>query len=397
MILPLELLPQFITVCSDVDFRDYQSPRPIHGAEADERVSKTEDSADDAKKLAQRCKALEAQLRQTITKKEHHEIVLEFEDKTTRMEKTIASQDRRIAEQDKELMRTKAELQRTTALGKQFAEVAEKIAALNRSVDSQGRTVDSLVTKISQGTVPAVVHQQSISKINDLEERISGMLSRSEYASLQARYDEATKRVSNMVPSSEYEALKEKVRELESTISSTVPREQFESSEAKAKELEARLAEHVPQSTYDELVSRVVQLAAEVTGGQPFAEEQTAAAQVEPTQPEQPSPDEQGPGGQPAVPENPTPIQFEAKAETVPAEPSAGSDESPEIREIGSQLAEIEADAITEAKTVDIAPVEEIPAQAPPAEEPEVEAKPELAPPIRSSPAETGDSDSQGT
>lgn len=356
-------------------------------------MSKTEDAADDVKKLAQRCKALEAQLRQTITKKEHHEIVLEFEDKTTRMEKTIASQDRKIAEQEKEISRTKAELQRTTALGKQFTEVAERVAFLNKGVDAQGRTVESLVAKISQGTVPAVVHQQSISRINDLEEQISGMVSRSEYASLQTKYEEATKRVSNMVPSSEYEVLKEKNQELESTISSTVPREQFESSEAKAKELEARLAEHVPQSTYDELVSKVVQLAAEVTGGQPFAEEQ--AAQAEPAEPEQPSPAEQGPGGQPAVPANPTPIQLEAKAETAPAEPSAGSDESPEIREIGSQLAEIEADAITEAKPVDIAPVEEIPAQAPPAEEPEVEAKPELAPSITSSSAETGDSDSQ--
>jgi hypothetical protein len=383
-------------VCSDIDFGDYQSPLPIHGTGAVPRVSKTEDSADDAKKLAQRCKALEAQLRQTITKKEHHEIVLEFEDKTTRMEKTIASQDRKIADQEKELMRTKAELQRTTALGKQFTEVAERVAVLNKGVDAQGRTVDSLVTKISQGTVPAVVHQQSISKINDLEERINGMVSRSEYASLQTRYDEATKRVSNMVPSSEYEALKEKVQELENTISSTVPREQFESSEAKAKELEARLAEHVPQSTYDELVSKVVQLAAEVTGGQPFAEEQAAAAQAGPTEPEQPSPVEQGPSGQPAVPADPTPNQLEAKAETVPAEPSAGSDESPEIREIGSQLAEIEAEAITEAKPVDIAPVEEIPAQESSAEEPEVDAKPELAPSIRSSPAETGDSDSQG-
>jgi hypothetical protein len=384
-------------VCSDIDLGDYQSPLPIHGTGAVQRMSKTEDAADDAKKLAQRCKALEAQLRQTITKKEHHEIVLEFEDKTTRMEKTIASQDRKIAEQEKELTRAKAELQRTTALGKQFAEVAERVAVLTKSVDTQGRTVDSMVTKVSQGTVPTVVHQQSISKINDLEEQINEMVSRSEYASLQTHYDEATKRVSNMVPSSEYEALKEKLEELESTISFTVPREQFESSEAKAKELEAKLAEHVPQSTYDELVSKVVQLAAEVTGGQPFTEEQAALAQAEPTEPEQPSPAEQGSGGQPAVPANPTPFQLEAKAETVPVEPSAGSDESPEIREIGSQLAEIEADTITEAKPVDIAPVEEIPAQVPQAEETEVEAKPELAPSIRSSPAEMGDSDSQGT
>jgi hypothetical protein len=364
-------------------------------------MSKTEDAVDDAKKLVQRNKALEAQLRQTITKKEHHEIVLEFEDKTTRMEKTIASQDRKIAEQEKELMRTKAELQRTAALGKQFAEVAEQVAALNKGIVVQGRTVDAFVTKISQGTVPVVVHQQSISKINDLEERIGGMVSMSEYSSLQGLYEEATNRVSGMVPSSEYEALKGRVQELESTISSMVPREQFESSESKVKELEGQLSEHVPQSTYDELVSKVVQLASEVTGGQPFAEEK-AASQAAPTEPDQPSPAEQGPGGQPAVPANPTPIQAEAEVEAAPTEPLAERDDSQEIREIGSQLAEITTDAITEVKPTDSPPVQEIPVEESPVEEPsveksEVEAKLELAPSIKSGPAETGDSDSQST
>jgi hypothetical protein len=360
-------------------------------------MSKTEDAVDDAKKLVQRNKALEAQLRQTITKKEHHEIVLEFEDKTTRMEKTIASQDRKIAEQEKELMRTKAELQRTAALGKQFAEVAEQVAALNKGIVVQGRTVDAFVTKISQGTVPVVVHQQSISKINDLEERISGMVSTSEYSSLQGLYEEATNRVSGMVPSSEYEALKGRVQELESTISSMIPREQFESSESKVKELEGQLSEHVPQSTYDELVSKVVQLASEVTGGQPFAEEK--AASQAPMEPDQPTPAEQGPGGQSAVPANPTPIQVETKAEAAPAEPLAESDDSQEIREIGSQLAEITTEAITKVKPADGTPVDEIPAEESPVEEPqteqsEVEAKLELAPSIKSGPAETGDSDS---
>jgi hypothetical protein len=387
--------PQFITVCSDIDFLDYQSPLPIHRTGAVRRMSKIEDSTDDAKKLAQRNKALEAQLRQTITKKEHHEIVLEFEDKTTRMEKTIASQDRKIAEQEKELMRTKAELQRTTILGKQFAEVAEQVAALNKGVVAQGRTVDAFITKISQGTVPVVVHQQSISKINDLEERIGGMVSESDYSSLHGLYEEATKSISSMVPSSEYEALQGRVQELESTTSSMVPREQFESSESKVKELEGRLAEHIPQSTYDELVSKVVQLASEVTGGQPFTEEKAASqASIEP---DQPSPAEQGPGGQPAVPTDPTPIQTEAKVEGAPAEHLAESDDSQEIREIGSQLAEITTEAITEVKPADSAPIEQSPVEEPQTEQSEVEAKVELAPSIKIGSAETGDSDSQNT
>jgi hypothetical protein len=360
-------------------------------------MSKAEDAVDDTKKLAQRVKALEAQLRQTITKKEHHEIVLEFEDKTTRLEKTIASQDRKITEQDKEIVRTKAELQRAAALGKQFSEVAEQVAALNKGVAAQGKTLDSFVEKIFQGTVPAAVHQQSISKINDLEERISGMVSRSDFASLQGLYEEATKKVSGMVPSAEYEALKGRVQELESAISSMVPGEQFESSEAKVKELEGRLAERIPQSTYDELVSKVVQLASEVTGGQPFAEEKVEEAQTGPVEPDQPSPAEQGPGEQPAVPANPSPIEVEAKTEEVPAESSAQSDQSQEIREIGSQLAEIQADAITESEPTETAPVEESPVEEPQADQSEVEPKLKLAPSINNGTGEADDSNSQNT
>ncbi|HEY6282980.1 MAG TPA: hypothetical protein VIW22_03555, partial [Nitrososphaerales archaeon] len=140
------------------------------------------------------------------------------------------------------------------------------------------------------------------------------------------------------------------------------------------------------------------QLASEVTGGQAFAEEKAPeAAQAEPTEPNEPSPAEQGPGGQPAVPASPTPIKAEAEAEAVPAEPLAESNDSQEIREIGSQLAEIKTDAITEAKPSDSAPVDESPVEEPSAEESEVEAKLELAPSIKSGPAETGDSDPQST
>ena len=164
-------------------------------------MSKVENTVEDAKKLAQRCKALEAQLRQTVTKKEHHQIVLEFEDKMTGLEKTIAVQERKIADQEKDLGRTRAELQKTTAINAQLAAVGSRMDVLNKAIDTQGRTVDSLVNRISQGTIPSAVHQQSLAKISDLEARIGGMVSKSEYSALQRRYDEATRQIDSMVPS----------------------------------------------------------------------------------------------------------------------------------------------------------------------------------------------------
>jgi hypothetical protein len=153
------------------------------------------------------------------------------------------------------------------------------------------------------------------------------------------------------------------------------------------KELQAKLAEHVPQSTYDELVSKVVQLAEEVTGGQSFAEESPAQAE-----PEEPSPAEQTPSVQPEVPARPTPIQAEAALEA-----EEESDSTPEIREIGSQLAELQTDSVTEPKESDSGPTKENPPQEVPAEETDAETRPELAPEIASGSAESGDHQTQSS
>jgi chromosome segregation ATPase len=363
-------------------------------------MSKTESTAEDAKKLAQRCKALEAQLRQTITKKEHHEIVLEFEDKMTDMEKTIAGQEKKTAEQEKELTRMKADLQKTTALNTQLTEVGGRIEVLNKTIDAQGRTVDSLVSRISQGTVPSAVHQQSLSKINDLEARISGMVSKSEYGALQRRYDEATRQINSMVPSSENDALEESLQELKNTISTMVPKEQFDSSEAEVRELKAKLAEHVPQSTYDELVSKVVQLAEEVTGGQVAAVEPEAAVSVESPEAEKPAPAEQGPDRQPSIPADPVDVPEEVKAETAPDQPQqetspTGGDESNEVREVASQLAEIKTDALAE--QTDSGPEGGNPEPESPAKETGVETEPGLAPTVTGGSTESRDPDTQSS
>ncbi len=304
-------------------------------------MSKVETQVDDAKKLALRCKTLEVQLRQSVSKKEHHEI-------TSKLEKQIDSLER-------DLDRSRLENQKTIAINKQISGVEDLIASLGKTANSQGKILDSIeddastsgkaltaqgkildaiATKIAQGTVPSNVHLQALSKTRDLEEDKRGMVRRFDYNSLEARFnevsrqigtmipasdynslkerfDEATRQLAEMVPASDYTAIKQKVEELEGAMYTMAPREQLVSSEMRVKELESRLAEHVPQSVYDELVSRVVSLAEAVTGGAVQPEEARTEAQAEATVAEPAAPEVEVQGSRPSrslPPSQPRPL-----------------------------------------------------------------------------------------
>jgi hypothetical protein len=307
-------------------------------------MNKTEGSDTEAKKLTMRCKTLEAQLRQSITKKEHHEIVLEFEDKMTDMEKQIAAQEKKIAEQEKELARTKGELQSTLSLGEQISDVGAHLGALDKSLGEQLKSMDSIALKVSQGTVPVSVHQQSLAKIGELEEQVRTMVPKSELAESQKRYEEANRQIAKMVKASDHDALKQKVAELESSVSSMIPAEQLAESEKQVRELKMRLAEHVPQSVYDELVSRVVQLAEDVTGGETAVDEQAGLNEepVEPAPGEQTEPEPANPAH---APERLPTVPMQSAAPETPVADGAEGPQEPEIREVGSHLAEMNTDA----------------------------------------------------
>jgi uncharacterized coiled-coil DUF342 family protein len=251
----------------------------------------------DARKLALRCKTLELQLRQSVSKKEHHEVTSKLE--------------RQIDDLEKELRRAKEENQKTLALNKQISGVETLISSLikaanaqakaldsieedgtarGKALNAQGKALDALAGKMTQGTVPSQIYLQSLAKIRELEEDKRGMVRRfeynslenrceelsrrlgtmvpsSDYAALKERLDEASAQIGNMVPASNHAALRQRLEELEGVISTMVPREQLVASETRVSELEARLAEHVPQTVYYDLVSKVVALAEAVTGG----------------------------------------------------------------------------------------------------------------------------------
>src|SRR5271169_474487 len=180
-------------------------------------MSKVETQVDDAKKLALRCKTLELQLRQSVSKKEHHEI-------TSKLEKQIDSLER-------DLDRARVETQKTIAINKQIAGVEGLVESLiktanghgktldsiedeastrGKALSAQGKVLDALATKISQGTVPSNVHLQALSKIRDLEEDKRGMVRRFDYNSLEARFAELSRQVGTMVPASDLASLKER-------------------------------------------------------------------------------------------------------------------------------------------------------------------------------------------
>ena len=359
----------------------------------------------DAKKLALRCKTLEVQLRQSVSKKDHHEITSKLEHQIDILERDL---DRARSENQKTIAVTKqiAELEdlissimkAANAQTKTLDSVDEETSASAKALNSQGKIIETIAAKIAQGTVPSQVHLHSLSKIRELEEEKRGMVRRfeynsleqrfqeltkqlgtmvpaSEFAALKKKFDDATRQVASMIPASDYSALQQRVGELEGAISSMASREQLTSSEARVAELEARLAEHVPQSVYDELVSKVVSLAEAVTGGDLKPEETSAEAPQEAAEPEaaeevvtapEPAPVAiEAPVAVAVAVEEPVAIEVQPVAAVeepnpqvevpVPPGPATPEGPAPEIREIQSQLAEITSQAV-EAKGDDVVP-----------------------------------------
>jgi hypothetical protein len=384
----------------------------------------------DAKKLALRCKTLEVQLRQSVSKKDHHEVTSKLEHQIDILERDL---DRARSENQKTIAVTKqiAELEdlissimkAANAQTKTLDSVDEETTASAKALNSQGKMIETIAAKIAQGTVPSQVHLHSLSKIRELEEEKRGMVRRfeynsldqrcqeltkqlgtmipaSEFAALKEKFDDATRQIASMIPASDYSALQQRVGELEGAISSMVSKEQLTSSEARIAELESRLAEHVPQSVYDELVSKVVSLAEAVTGGDLKPEETNAEAQQEAAEPEAPAQVEITPEPAPVAIEAPVAVAVEEPVAVevqpvaiveeptpqvevpVPPGPAIPESPAPEIREIQSQLAEITSQAV-EAKGDDVvapAVVQPVEPEAPAVSIPEapVSAGPEL-------------------
>src|SRR5579884_668684 len=200
-------------------------------------MSKTENKetiSGDTKKLLLRLKTVEAQLKQSISKKEHEEIVANLHANIERL--------------NSELEKTKEELARISDFDEKLRGLNDNINNQTKTLSQLNKTIEALAKRINDGTVPMNVHQQALSKQREYEERIS-----------------------QMVPKAEYEALQTKLSELEEKLTGMVPREDLYASEQRVRQLETKLANYVPRSDYEELAAKIVALAEEATSS-PFYE-----------------------------------------------------------------------------------------------------------------------------
>ena len=165
------------------------------------------------------CRSLEAQLQQSVPKKTHQEMV-------TKMQAAI---DNLSAD----LGRTKKSLEETETLGGRLNALTSQISTQNETISSQNKIIESFSTKMVETTVPVKMYSEATSRAQELEQRMKGMVEKSDYAALQAKCAELESQMSSAVPRTQYAAL-------EIEIANSVPKSKFE-------ELESRL-EHMVSS-----------------------------------------------------------------------------------------------------------------------------------------------------
>jgi tetrahydromethanopterin S-methyltransferase subunit G len=201
-------------------------------------LSRADEITSEVRKLVLTCKALEAQLQQSIPKKTHEE--------------EVAKLTARIDDLQKEVSLTKAELERTIAVGTRLGALEARINTLYDVVGSQNQAVKGLTEKLSEATVPYSLHAEDAARIQQLEEQVYSMVPRTDVEALQGQ-------LANSVP-------KEKVEELQRTMVDSVPRTRLEEAEARIAGLQAALADSVPRTTLEELKEKIASMMKEAPG-----------------------------------------------------------------------------------------------------------------------------------
>lgn len=223
------------------------------------KLSRAEEITSEVRKLVFTCRSLEAQLQQSVPKKIHQEVV--------------AKMQANIDSLSADLVRTKEdELEKAAAIGQRVATLEGQVGSQNETISSQSKTIDSLTVKLSESAIVAMQFSQALSKIQELETRISSMVDFVEYTSAQKRCAELEQQVSNMVPKDQYSALQtelansvpvQKYVELQKSFELMVSREQFNVAQSRIAELEKTLSESVPKSDFEELAGKITQITKE--------------------------------------------------------------------------------------------------------------------------------------
>lgn len=218
------------------------------------KLSRAEEITSEVRRLVLTCRTLEAQLQQSIPKKTHAEVV-------AKMQGTIDSLGT-------ELAHSKAELERTISLGERLNALSNQISAQSETISSQIKQMDSLGENLSKNTVPYQLYCESLSKIQELEERVQCMVERTDYSAVQSKVAQLEEQILAMVPRAQYSALeielansvpKSQFEEAQRTLSQSVPLEQLNVAAARIAELEKTLSTMVPVAKFEEIERTLAQ------------------------------------------------------------------------------------------------------------------------------------------
>jgi predicted nucleic acid-binding Zn-ribbon protein len=174
---------------------------------------------------------MEAQLRDSVSKKFHSETVAKLQAEIDRLSRELSS--------------TREELERTRSIG-------QAIGSLEEQVRNHRSEIEALSGRLEKGTVSNDFYAAAQTRIGELESRIAQLSS-------------------TTVPRERYE-------ELQAAVSTMVPREALERAEARIRDLESTLSNSVPKQTLEELKAEITELVSEALTN--VAKEAVAAAQA---------------------------------------------------------------------------------------------------------------------
>ena len=200
-------------------------------------MTRSEEITSEVRRLVLTCRSMEAQLQQSMPKKTHQEVV--------------AKMQTQIDELTGELENARSDLARSVHLEEGIKSLSQQIASETQTITSQFQSNDTR-------------------RIQELEAKISGMVDRAEFETLQARYEQLK---NSTVPKDDYTALqsqftnfvpKQTFEDMQRTFrETTVPREQLAAAEGRLQELEQRLANSVPRSDHEELLTTITSMIGE--------------------------------------------------------------------------------------------------------------------------------------
>ena len=172
--------------------------------------SRSEEITSEVRKLVLTCRKLQAQLDQSIPKKEHEQIVSKMEEKIDRM----------IVE----LKQAKADFEKNVSLAESLGNLSKQLSMQKGEISSLFQMNKEISSKLGDTTVPRLVYEETLSRVQELEASIQQMVERKkvELAQLEEKKNaELKERISTMVPREEYEAI-------QSELANSVPKSKHE-------------------------------------------------------------------------------------------------------------------------------------------------------------------------